>query len=95
MFVITTELVEALIVFQDLKAPIGLLNRGSMFETGRATMTSPTVLYICMYIIVRIYIYIYICATSSFKFNQKSLAVKNKGSRKYQAPKECDAKTVS
>ena len=57
MFVITTELVEALIVFQDLKAPIGLLNRGSMFETGRATMTSPTVLYICMYIIVRIYIY--------------------------------------
>ena len=93
MFVITTELVEALIVFQDLKAPIGLLKRGSMFETGRATMTSPTVLYICMYIIVRIYIYI--CATSSFKFNQKSLAVKNKGSRKYQAPKECDAKTVS
>lgn len=65
MFVITTELVEALIVFQDLKAPIGLLNRGSMFETGRATMTSPTVLYICMYII------------ASFKFNQKSLAVKN------------------
>lgn len=59
MFVITTELVEALIVFQDLKAPIGLLKRGSMFETGRATMTSPTVLYICMYIIVRIYIYIY------------------------------------